>query len=54
MWQDGVMQDSAVFGLKTEILSGETQSFEHQVQMLPPTGKWTWKYHAVSVEAGEL
>jgi hypothetical protein len=44
-------QDSAVLNLKTYILPTEAQTFEQEIQLLPPPGKWSWQYEALSVEA---
>jgi hypothetical protein len=45
------MVDSAVFEIKTEILPGATQSFEQQVHLAPPSGKWDWGCQPIEVDA---
>jgi hypothetical protein len=41
-------EDSAVLNLKTDILSGEAQTFKQEIQLLPP-GEWSWQYETLSV-----
>ena len=51
VWTANGKQDSAVLNLKTDILPSEAQTFEQEIQLLPPPGKWNWQYEALSVEA---
>jgi hypothetical protein len=36
------MFDSGVLEIKTEISPGATQSFEQEMHLAPPSGKWDW------------
>jgi hypothetical protein len=51
IWSNNEMKDSAVFELKAEVPPGAVQSFEQQIHLSPPNGKWNWNIEAVSVEA---
>jgi hypothetical protein len=51
VWTPNGKQDSAVLNIKTNILPSEAQTFEQEIQLLPPPGKWNWQYEALSIEA---
>jgi hypothetical protein len=51
VWTPSGKQDSAVLTLKKDILPSEAQTFEEEIQLLPPPGKWNWQYEVLSIEA---
>lgn len=51
IWTETEMVDSAVLEIKAEILPGATRSFEQEVHLAPPKGKWEWDCLRIEVDA---
>jgi hypothetical protein len=45
------MVDSGVLEIKSEILPGAVQTFEQEIHLAPPNGKWDWLCQPIEVDA---